>query len=505
MEDERSRFALFDGKNYDNWRFRMELYLEEKGVLELVKDGVVELSKPFLVTDADNAQLRKRKEEGLAGVKKKDVVCRNCIVSKLDNSQLEYVKGKTTALDMWRVLETRFAKMTPASRVNLIDKFYGLRFDISTLETFEDFCLRFDVVLRELRQAGDPIDELGAVVQFFRSLPSEYESVMAALQSQDPATLTMESIRLRVEEFDATRRRTRSEESTRGGSKRQKTESHDTPSTAFSGHHGSLRDKSNAHCHNCNGIGHYRKECWSEGGGAYRGGRGRGRGRGGRGGRGGWNNRGGRGYRGGRGFRGGKSGWSNGSRSGAHAAYESEESEREAPARTEKKKRKKESASVAYAFLTSIEEELKQVQVEHLLYSKSDRAMSIRVAPDEAIYLLDSGATNHLVRPDTNVINRKKLDTPIKIHIAKSTVFLIAYEKGEVKTEALVSGQRKPFLLRECLIVEDLKHNLVSISRLESNGNAILFWNSKCFVFDGFVGNPVAAVGIRDQNLLAER
>lgn len=49
-----------------------------------------------------------------------------------------------------------------------------------------------------------------------------------------------------------------------------------------------------------------------------------------------------------------------------------------------------ESASAAWVFLTIVEEDLKRVDVEHLLY-KYERAMSIRFAPDKVQQIWGSG------------------------------------------------------------------------------------------------------------------
>ena len=65
MEDERIKQELFDGNNYDNWKFLMEIILDEKELLYLVKTPFEELES-LLTEDSEEetaAKARLRKEK----------------------------------------------------------------------------------------------------------------------------------------------------------------------------------------------------------------------------------------------------------------------------------------------------------------------------------------------------------------------------------------------------------------------------------------------------------
>lgn len=62
--------------------------------------GLDELATPFRPCDGDSAAVLGWKEENLSAFKLRDVTCRNIIVSRIEVSQYEAVKGKRTALEL---------------------------------------------------------------------------------------------------------------------------------------------------------------------------------------------------------------------------------------------------------------------------------------------------------------------------------------------------------------------------------------------------------------------
>lgn len=64
----------FDGKAYDHWKFRMEIILDQQNVIECIKEENLEPNEDFLKKDK-----------------------KSLIIQCIANSQLQYVKDKTTA------------------------------------------------------------------------------------------------------------------------------------------------------------------------------------------------------------------------------------------------------------------------------------------------------------------------------------------------------------------------------------------------------------------------
>lgn len=443
MEEDKFRIPLFDGNNYDDWKFRMEVFLDEKEVLEHLRRPLMEWQTSYTVVDGDNKELKESKEKALLELQRADKRCKNFIIQRIHDSQLEHVKGKQTAYEVWTSLQKRFERKGVTSRMILNKKLHTLKYRPS-IEAFSEYCLKFDKLVRELKTTGEQMDEEGIVIKFLLTMPEELEGVVSGLQTLGAGNLSLEFVRQRIEEEETARRERR------GNKTRQ-----DFQPVAFSGARcgartdarpgssrllGPTNQKVNYpyKCHNCGIVGHKRYECWKPGGGMH-----------------------GRGSASGRGSRG-----SGTSQRNAHLAKQEE---------------KKEEVPV-YSFLVSTGE--------------------CCVAQDgmckNEFWVLDSGATDHLVMADTPVVNRRKLSTPVSIGVAKSKVFLLAKEMGDVLAETQVSGELRKLEIKDVLLVENLKHNLLSVPRLESRGFKVEFENGKCTVLDD---KRIVVVGNREGNL----
>ena len=89
------RVYLFDGTNFSNWSFLMELYLEELGLLHCIEKTLEEEDffqvNPTTVIEALNEEKRlKRKQQ--------DAKCKSVLIHKIADNQLEYVRVKTSAI-----------------------------------------------------------------------------------------------------------------------------------------------------------------------------------------------------------------------------------------------------------------------------------------------------------------------------------------------------------------------------------------------------------------------
>lgn len=94
------KFAQFDGSNFNNWRFRIEVALEEKGLLDYIqKDLAVIISG-----DQTNEETHK----------KNDKKCKPLLVQYIADSHLEYVKDKNGAKDIFDALIKVFQRKSVA-------------------------------------------------------------------------------------------------------------------------------------------------------------------------------------------------------------------------------------------------------------------------------------------------------------------------------------------------------------------------------------------------------
>jgi hypothetical protein len=91
--------------------------------------------------------------------------------------------------------------MSATSRINLVKKLQLCIYN-PFQESFEGFCVKFDRIIRDLRQAGESRDDESVVIQFLLSMPAEYESVVTALRTVATSKLTLECVRQRIEVFE---------------------------------------------------------------------------------------------------------------------------------------------------------------------------------------------------------------------------------------------------------------------------------------------------------------
>lgn len=91
----------FDGNGFSNWEFRMKLILEQKEVLEVIKE-----EPPTAATES--SQFRKR-----------DAKARNIIVQCLSDNVLEIVEDKETAKNMMDTLRGTYLKKGISNQVQL--------------------------------------------------------------------------------------------------------------------------------------------------------------------------------------------------------------------------------------------------------------------------------------------------------------------------------------------------------------------------------------------------
>lgn len=135
-----SKQMVFDGSNFNNWRYRMETFLEGKGYLPFVKSTLNELL--LLQTD----------EKDKESIKSHEKKCKSLIVNHIHDSQLEYVEDKTGAKDVFdalrAILTANYIKnrcITSAFGEQIDGKtpaelWYGEKPDLSNFRVFGSVC-----------------------------------------------------------------------------------------------------------------------------------------------------------------------------------------------------------------------------------------------------------------------------------------------------------------------------------------------------------------------------
>jgi hypothetical protein len=174
--EERYKVPLFDGTNYENWKFRMECLLDEKELLTLVNSEPV-YDEP--VADETMAQATTHQQRNQA-LKRKDKKCKNLIVQKIAESHIEYAINKDSAYKVWKHLEATFKRKSVVAQMRLRTQLLTWKHNPNK-ESMQEHFQKFDHLVRQLKAAGGNVDEGDVMVHLLLSLPQEYNVVSTAI------------------------------------------------------------------------------------------------------------------------------------------------------------------------------------------------------------------------------------------------------------------------------------------------------------------------------------
>lgn len=195
-EDRNERFVLplFDGSNFTAWKFRMRVLLEEHELLECVEIEAGEVMD--LLDEAnDSVEVKREKQAKREKRAKKDRKCKSLLISRIHDTQLEYVQEKNTPKQIWDALLRVFERKSIASRMHLKRKMLSLRFQSGSLQ---DHFLQFDRLVREYRNTGAVIDDVDVICHLLITLGPSFSTVVTALETMPEDALSLEFVKCRL-------------------------------------------------------------------------------------------------------------------------------------------------------------------------------------------------------------------------------------------------------------------------------------------------------------------
>lgn len=92
----------------------------------------------------------------------------------------------------------------------------------------------------------------------------------------------------------------------------------------------------------------------------------------------------------------------------------------------------------------------------------------------EIVFLLDSGATDHIVNMRDVFSEYTELPSPLKINVAKDGVSIQAYGRGKINVTTNLGIQGT---IEEVLYSPEVLYNLLSVNRIQQAGMVIVFDN----------------------------
>lgn len=97
---------------------------------------------------------------------------------------------------------------------------------------------------------------------------------------------------------------------------------------------------------------------------------------------------------------------------------------------------------------------------------------TVSIHDDDVSFLLDSGATDHIVNQENLFSEICHLPTPIEIGVAKNNTTVVASKKGTIDVISNLGFKGK---LEDVLLIPEVPHNLISVSRLQERGMVVIF------------------------------
>lgn len=421
-----------NGKNFYNWKFRIEAVLQAKEV-----DYTIE--KKYERGDFEN-------EEAFKKYQKHDRLAKSLIVQSVEDSQLEILREKESANEMWDALKTMYEKKGMPGQLFLRKKLLSMK--LGEDDDLNEFISNFDEVLRQLKAAGSPMTDQDAACNLLLCLPKSYDTLVSIIENNKPEDITLSFVKAKL----------RAEVEKRSGEQGSRAQMKNKDSTVFQ----SLGEG----CWQCGLKGHLKRNCRSGGNqnhGSERGSsihRGFNRGRWVRGKSQAFTSRG-----------------SNYFRRRGHASQSNQRQE-SYPASLEGNDSKEYEGGVS--FMANLNQSRSNV---------SDKCTGMLKC------FVDSGCTDHLVNDKCFFSNYIELKEPISIAVAKNHSFIKAIGVGNINCYSKVNNERIPCNIKNVFYVPDLRKNLLSVKRLELANMKVEFQDGFVKLYQG--DNNLIAVGVR--------
>lgn len=174
-----------NGNNYEAWKFRVKTILIEQNVIDMIRS---EYRREEYSDEGRREQAEKR-----------DNKCKSIIVQCIEDTQIDIVRDKKTAYDMWRSLKDIYEKKGLSGQLFLRRKLMSMKMEEN--EKLEDFLLKFDRILCQLKTSGAEIRDEDTICTLLLALPKSYETVVTVLENLPVENMNLNFVkaRLRIE------------------------------------------------------------------------------------------------------------------------------------------------------------------------------------------------------------------------------------------------------------------------------------------------------------------
>ncbi|UYV67408.1 hypothetical protein LAZ67_5000482 [Cordylochernes scorpioides] len=232
---ENIRIPEFNGENFHSWKFRIEAFLEGKGL------------KRYLYEDPP--QLEDKTDWSI-----KDAQAKGIMTSAMNDSQVSLILNCKTTKDIWNSIHRRYEGDIKKQKIEAKNNLF--RMQMKKDENLNQFLLRSEKLLETARILGNSIEEEEFVDAFIKALPTKYNIIVMQLSSiSDPGILDIRRIvQLYLERYKFQEK----EENPNAYKMFTKENVHFNRNTTFE----NTRPKRKIQCFICSKYGHKANDCW---------------------------------------------------------------------------------------------------------------------------------------------------------------------------------------------------------------------------------------------------
>ena len=269
LGDEFLRIPKLDvsGTNWVIFKDRFTWALDARGILDHIdgtgKDPVDPISeedrKKTLTEEQGKLDMEWKKE--VKEWKQGEAIAKQQIASSIPDSLFMKVRAKGTAYKIWTELGKHFEKRSRMVSIDLRRRLQELR--CAEKGNINDHFATLRTMREDLAAMGESVTDDDFYAIIMGSLPSSYDPYLSALNATSSVLgtqLSADDLMLSItEEYE--RRALKS----KGGKKDDNAAFYSND--AEKGQKGGSSSKKKGECHNCGKKGHWKKDCWEEGGG----------------------------------------------------------------------------------------------------------------------------------------------------------------------------------------------------------------------------------------------
>lgn len=120
----------------------------------------------------------------------------------------------------------------------------------------------------------------------------------------------------------------------------------------------------------------------------------------------------------------------------------------------------------------------------NMVILRTINAMSVDTE-GSCMFVVDSGCTDHMVNDKSYLVDVRKLANPFHISVADKETKMTVNFAGHMKVSSVLNEKEFTGTINNVLYVPELRYNLLSVSKIESNGGKVLFENGKASIYLG--------------------